>query len=141
MPNHERNPLEELSALADEETEQEVGEEKEKTPHAAAVEAVPRGENCAVTAEEDLDFGVEEFEMEAVAEPEIAEDESDSDSLEELLDQLSDEETPAAVAGGEVRKNSTEELEAELEMDLDNLKLDDIDTTDVNLDDEDLLED
>merc|ERR1711971_553401 len=36
MPNHERNPLEELSALADEETEQEVEEEKEKTPHAAA---------------------------------------------------------------------------------------------------------
>ena len=36
---------------------------------------------------------------------------------------------------------TTAELEAELEMDLDNLKLDDIDTTDVNLDDEDLLED
>ena len=43
--------------------------------------------------------------------------------------------------GAEARKNSTDELEAELEMDLDNLKLDDIDTTDVNLDDEDLLED
>merc|ERR1711971_1059095 len=125
--------------LADEETEQEVEEEKEKTPHAAAVEA-PRGENCAITAE-DLDFGVEELEEEAVAKPEIAEDESDNDSLEELLDQLSDEETPAVVAGGEARKNSTEELEAELEMDLDNLKLDDIDSTDVNLDDEDLLED
>jgi len=40
-----------------------------------------------------------------------------------------------------LEKNSTDELEAELEMDLDNLKLDDIDTTDVNLDDEDLLED
>lgn len=51
------------------------------------------------------------------------------------------EEPAAAVAGGEARKNSTDELEAELEMDLDNLKLDDIDTTDVNLDDEDLLED
>ena len=36
---------------------------------------------------------------------------------------------------------TTEDLEAELEMDLDNLKLDDIDTTDVNLDDEELLED
>ena len=35
----------------------------------------------------------------------------------------------------------TDDLEAELEMDLDNLKLDDIDTTDVNLDDEGLLED
>jgi len=55
--------------------------------------------------------------------------------------EASREETPAAVAGGEARKNSTDELEAELEMDLDNLKLDDIDTTDVNLDDEDLLED
>merc|ERR1719266_634359 len=89
LPNHERNPLEELSALADEEGEQ-VEEEKEKTPRAA---------------------------------------------------EASREETPAAVAGGEARKNSTDELEAELEMDLDNLKLDDIDTTDVNLDDEDLLED
>jgi len=89
LPNHERNPLEELSALADEEGEQ-VEEEKEKSPRAA---------------------------------------------------EASREETPAAVAGGEARKNSTDELEAELEMDLDNLKLDDIDTTDVNLDDEDLLED
>lgn len=86
LPNHERNPLEELSALADEEGDQ-VEEEKEKTPQAEA-------------SRED-----------------------------------------AAVAGGEARKNSTDELEAELEMDLDNLKLDDIDTTDVNLDDEDLLED
>ena len=46
---------------------------------------------------------------------------------------------------GEANKGAatitTAELEAELEMDLDNLKLDDIDTTDVNLDDEDLLED
>jgi len=86
LPNHERNPLEELSALADEEGDQ-VEEEKEKTPQAEA-------------SRED-----------------------------------------AAVVGGEARKNSTDELEAELEMDLDNLKLDDIDTTDVNLDDEDLLED
>merc|ERR1712168_1321478 len=54
LPNHERNPLEELSALADEEGEQ-VEEEKEKTPR--------------------------------TAEP-------------------SREETPAAVAGGEARKNS-----------------------------------
>ena len=49
---------------------------------------------------------------------------------------------PEEVAEPEVaRKTSTDELEAELEMDLDNLKLDDIDTSDVNLDDEDLLED
>merc|ERR1712130_366347 len=86
LPNHERNPLEELSALADEEGEQ-VEEEKEKTPRAEASSREP------------------------------------------------------APARGEARKNSTDGLEAELEMDLDNLKLDDIDTTDVNLDDEDLLED
>merc|ERR1712107_609443 len=38
-------------------------------------------------------------------------------------------------------KKSVDDLEAELEADLDDLKLDDIDTTDVNLDDEELLED
>ena len=57
-----------------------------------------------------------------------------------ISDNFSPSEEPAP-ARGEARKNSTDELEAELEMDLDNLKLDDIDTTDVNLDDEDLLED
>ena len=74
--------MEELSALADEEGEQ-VEEEKEKTPRA---EASSRGEN---SGKEDLDFGMEEFE-EAAIESNIGEDESDSDSLEELLDQLSD---------------------------------------------------
>jgi hypothetical protein len=34
-----------------------------------------------------------------------------------------------------------DDLEAELEADLGDLKLDDVDTSDVNLDDEDLLED
>ena len=71
--------------MADEEGEQ-VEEEKEKTPRTAEPS---RGENCGITAE-DLDFGMEDFE-EAVAEPKIAEDDkSESDSLEELLDQLSD---------------------------------------------------
>merc|ERR1719340_397967 len=46
--------------------------------------------------------------------------------------------TPAA---GESKKPPIDDLEAELEADLDDLKLDDIDTTDVNLDDEELLED
>ena len=44
------------------------------------------------------------------------------------------------VPGGQ-SKPVVDDLEAELEADLDNLKLDDIDTTDVNLDDEELLED
>ena len=38
------------------------------------------------------------------------------------------------VSGGQ-SKPVVDDLEAELEADLDNLKLDDIDTTDVNLDD------
>merc|ERR1712115_623282 len=84
VPNHERNPLEELSALADEEGEPE----KSKHEPLANVEA-----------------------------DEVIEEESKVSGI------------------------STDDLEAELEMDLDNLKLDDIDTTDVNLDDEDLLED
>lgn len=42
---------------------------------------------------------------------------------------------------GESKKPPIDDLEAELEADLDDLKLDDIDTTDVNLDDEELLED
>ena len=71
-----------------------------------------------------------------------AQDYSIGDSSALISNNFSHPEEPAAaVAGGEARKNSTDELEAELEMDLDNLKLDDIDTTDVNLDDEDLLED
>jgi len=41
----------------------------------------------------------------------------------------------------DMKKQSVDDLEAELEADLDDLKLDDIDTTDVNLDDEELLED
>ncbi len=40
-----------------------------------------------------------------------------------------------------VQVQSADDLEAELEADLENIKLDDIDTSDVNLDDEDLLED
>ena len=68
--------------MADEEGEQI--EEKEKTPRAEAA----RGESDK-RASEDMDFGMEEF-VEAVKDPDIDEDESDSDSLEELLDQLSD---------------------------------------------------
>ena len=68
--------------MADEEGEQ--NEEKEKTPRAEAA----RGESDK-GASEDMDFGMEEF-VEAVKDPDIDEDESDSDSLEELLDQLSD---------------------------------------------------
>ena len=68
--------------MADEEGEQI--EEKEKTPRAEAA----RGESDKRAAE-DMDFGMEEF-VEAVKDPDIDEDESDSDSLEELLDQLSD---------------------------------------------------
>jgi len=57
-------------------------------------------------------------------------------------DLVDEEETPeAGAASGGDAASITDDLEAELEMDLDNLKLDDIDTSDVNLDDEGLLED
>ena len=48
---------------------------------------------------------------------------------------------PAAPVFVPTPVQSTDDLEAELEADLENIKLDDIDTSDVNLDDEDLLED
>merc|ERR1712192_290084 len=81
------------------------------------------------------------MELSALADEEAEQEEKEETPHAATVEVAPREETPAAVAGGEARKNSTEELEAELEMDLDNLKLDDIDTTDVNLDDEDLLED
>jgi len=60
---------------------------------------------------------------------------------EENIDEILDEKDHPVVAGPPPVDSITDDLEAELEMDLDNLKLDDIDTTDVNLDDEGLLED
>merc|ERR1711874_828428 len=59
---------------------------------------------------------------------------------EENIDENLDEKDHPVGSGAPV-DSITDDLEAELEMDLDNLKLDDIDTTDVNLDDEGLLED
>jgi len=63
---------------------------------------------------------------------------------EDLIDQpvktsKRTEETPAEKPGP--TSITEDDLEAELEADLNDLKLDDIDTTDVNLDDEELLED
>jgi len=45
------------------------------------------------------------------------------------------------IKGQSSESNVVEDLEAELEADLENMKLDDIDTSDLNLDDEGLLED
>jgi hypothetical protein len=47
----------------------------------------------------------------------------------------------SGVSAGDDPETATDDLEAELEADLENMKLDDIDTSDVNLDDEGLLED
>ena len=46
-----------------------------------------------------------------------------------------------AVGAATSSQAGSDDLEAELEADLENMKLDDIDTSDVNLDDEGLLED
>lgn len=64
----------------------------------------------------------------------------EEDDLDQILD---DKDHPVGEGTSKTseKADSVDDLEAELEMDLDNLKLDDIDTTDVNLDDEGLLED
>jgi len=76
-------------------------------------------------------------------------DEMNSVDDEDMIDQQVDSKdhpvtesklTSFSAADGDA-KNSVDDLEAELEADLDDLKLDDLDTTDVNLDDEELLED
>jgi len=65
---------------------------------------------------------------------------AEEDLIEEQVDS---KDHPLGAPGGGQGESSkpVDDLEAELEADLDNLKLDDIDTTDVNLDDEELLED
>ena len=83
QPNHERNPLEELSALADEEGEQ-IEEEKEKSPRVEA----SRGEIGGIVMEDPKKIEMEKC-LESEPELKFAGDESD-DSLEELLDELSD---------------------------------------------------
>ena len=83
QPNHERNPLEELSALADEEGEQ-IEEEKEKSPRVEA----SRGEIGGIVMEDPKKIEMEKC-FESEPELKFAGDESD-DSLVELLDELSD---------------------------------------------------
>ena len=50
---------------------------------------------------------------------------------------ITDDDSPPAVKSSSV----ADDLEAELEADLENMNIEDIDTSDVNLDDEGLLED
>ena len=54
---------------------------------------------------------------------------------------VSDSSGAASAAATAKVSSVADDLEAELEADLENMKLDDIDTSDVNLDDEGLLED
>jgi len=60
------------------------------------------------------------------------------DALDQDEDLLDDKDHPITSSGGQIDMDN---IEAELEADLENMKLDDIDTSDVNLDDEGLLED
>merc|ERR1712106_130976 len=115
-----------------------MGDEKD---HPIAVAAV---------LEEQLTEGKDEIAVAAVLEEQLTEevnevsdkDENSEDDLDKLLDEeLDDLNIGEPSKLDTVTGITTEDLEAELEMDLDNLKLDDIDTTDVNLDDEELLED
>jgi len=66
-------------------------------------------------------------------------DQGGEEDLEE--DDFLDEKDHPVTGSGKGAESVGDDLEAELEADLENMKLDDIDTSDVNLDDEGLLED
>merc|ERR1712183_1229441 len=114
LPNSERKPLEEVDA-ADEDL---IDEQVDSKDHPLGGAAGAPGLETQLSGDGD--------------------DESQYDFDEDLDDLEIDND--AADLGGQ-SKPVVDDLEAELEADLDNLKLDDIDTTDVNLDDEELLED
>jgi len=154
MANYERKPLEELNALADE--EEMIDEVLDDKDHPIAGAIGLREELTGGNFESDDE--TEEVAHRSGGEGRASMDDSveadnDNDSdvdkdynSEEDLDKLLDEELDDLDIGEPSKLDTvsgitTEDLEAELEMDLDNLKLDDIDTTDVNLDDEELLED
>merc|ERR1719430_2716308 len=131
MANYERKPLEEMHALNEEEDIIDEDLDDKDHPIAGAV-----GLREQLTGGNDL---VDDQETNIL--------DDCSDEFDKELDEILDEELDDINVIGEPSKLdtvsgiTTEDLEAELEMDLDNLKLDDIDTTDVNLDDEELLED
>lgn len=124
LPNYDRKPLEELNAIKDEEDIDMMMDEKDHP-------VKPVGEIIADKDGEDIDEILAEKNLPVQAPP------SDQE-ISDLESEDEDEAGSSGVAGGDA---ASDDLEAELEADLDNLKLDDIDTSDVNLDDEGLLED
>jgi len=114
LPNHDRNPLAEgLGAEGEDLMEEEEETFKEKKVLSKTEENLGSEEELEIQSLDSNDLDCD-----------VKEEEGDGD--------IKDEDT----AGPTV-----DDLEAELEADLENIKLDDIDTSDVNLDDEGLLED
>jgi len=131
LPNHERKPLEELNAVKDDEDIDMMMDEKD---HPVQAPTKPVAEIVSDKDGEDID--------EILAEKNLPVEIPTTEQNIPEKDLVDEEETPeAGAASGGDAASITDDLEAELEMDLDNLKLDDIDTSDVNLDDEGLLED
>merc|ERR1712106_330177 len=142
MANYERKPLEEMNALADD--EEMIDEDLDEKDHPIAVAAVLEEQLTEGKDEADEYLGGSgDISDDSVEVNEVSDkDENSEDDLDKLLDEeLDDLNIGEPSKLDTVTGITTEDLEAELEMDLDNLKLDDIDTTDVNLDDEELLED
>jgi len=122
LPNHERNPIDE--AQGQENPVQAEVERDEKDHPIKDEEKVERLDAEEWSVEEDIE-SIHSGEASIDDEIELVDDDEDNEN-----DGKSDEES-----------NVVEDLEAELEADLENMKLDDIDTSDLNLDDEGLLED
>jgi len=120
LPNHERKPLQELDQGGEEDLEEDDFLDEKDHP---------------VTEEPAVVDSQDELDAEQIVDSDIV-------SLDESEDEDDKPESVQIDAGsGKGAESVGDDLEAELEADLENMKLDDIDTSDVNLDDEGLLED
>jgi len=123
MPNHERNPLEELKEGAHDALDQDIYEQNQN-----ADDLLDSEKQMIQPTDIDTDDRQEISDAEVLSVDSSQADEDNSD-IEDVAEDCGTENT------------ATDDLEAELEADLENIKLDDIDTSDLNLDDEGLLED
>jgi len=145
LPNHERKPLEELNAIKDEENIDEILDEKD---HPVGADLMETENYCRDTSNNEISEidGIDSDDIDDLQDDKdvtaLAEEISDSmEDVDDFVLKDKDHAINSKPSPGPPVDSITDDLEAELEMDLDNLKLDDIDTTDVNLDDEGLLED
>jgi len=145
LPNHERKPLDELNAIKDEENIDEILDEKD---HPVVADLMETENYCRDNSNDEISEvdGIDSDDIDDLQDDKdvtaLAEEISDSmEDVDDFVLKDKDHAINSKPSPGPPVDSITDDLEAELEMDLDNLKLDDIDTTDVNLDDEGLLED